>query len=406
MQDWRFDNLTRTLGQATSRRQVFKGLLGGLGAALLGRAVGAPGTAAAGCSVQACERSALDQLVYMLSSTCQDLCSPEDFREGGLGACIGCRVTAHSQYRDALRKCWTGDGCLAPKVCCGRACVDTQSDPNNCGACGHACSSGETCNNGQCACGQEQTNCNGQCVDTQSDKHNCGSCGHACGTCEDCVLGQCVHIECADGQTCCNDNCVPLCLNGDLPDPATCQCNICKGQIDGAACDANDSTKACCQEQCVSTQCPSGKSYSFDTCQCQCTSTCPSGQLQDPETCQCQDLCNGVVCDECHTCDPTSGDCVMADVNSSCSAGVCCKGQCMTPCPSGEEYDPSTCQCKSACGSGCQPVNGHALICCSDESSGDSWCCYDTQTCVTPCNGGYCCSGPFPPGCDYLGCNG
>lgn len=47
-----------------------------------------------------------------------------------------------------------GDGgpapCVAPKQSCGDACVDTQSDAQNCGACGNACKSADLCCTGKC----------------------------------------------------------------------------------------------------------------------------------------------------------------------------------------------------------------------------------------------------------------
>lgn len=43
---------------------------------------------------------------------------------------------------------------------CGGQCVDTTSDPANCGTCGLACASGETCSNGQCTGGGSTTTSN------------------------------------------------------------------------------------------------------------------------------------------------------------------------------------------------------------------------------------------------------
>jgi len=44
----------------------------------------------------------------------------------------------------------TGGGCTGGKTDCDGTCVDTQTDKNNCGACGSACSGGEICDIGVC----------------------------------------------------------------------------------------------------------------------------------------------------------------------------------------------------------------------------------------------------------------
>jgi hypothetical protein len=41
--------------------------------------------------------------------------------------------------------------CAPSQTACGAACVDTKSDVKNCGACGNACQSGESCAAGKCA---------------------------------------------------------------------------------------------------------------------------------------------------------------------------------------------------------------------------------------------------------------
>jgi hypothetical protein len=84
-----------------------------------------------------------------------------------------------------------GDAC-AHTLCSG-ACVDTASDPKNCGKCGHACLGHDVCTSGKCTstCTATQTDCSGNCVDTTSDPGNCGACAHACGTGKVCSAGGC-----------------------------------------------------------------------------------------------------------------------------------------------------------------------------------------------------------------------
>jgi len=91
--------------------------------------------------------------------------------------------------------------CNAPMVCCKAAegfltCTDLQTDDYNCGRCGNKCS-------GKC--------CNGNCKDTDSDATNCGWCGHACGPSGDtCIGGTCycgLGESCASGDTCCSGTC-------------------------------------------------------------------------------------------------------------------------------------------------------------------------------------------------------
>ena len=130
MQDWRFDDLTRSLGHATSRRGVLKGLLGGLAALVVGRAIDVPDAAAAQCSVAQCKQDAFREFILYESTTCNSLCHDRNL----FLACVGCRITANRLLNQWTKDCESGDGCLrvANSICCGGTCIASTSDPNNC----------------------------------------------------------------------------------------------------------------------------------------------------------------------------------------------------------------------------------------------------------------------------------
>lgn len=122
-----------------------------------------------------------------------------------------------------------GEVCAAGLTDCDGECVDTNVDPGNCGACGCACGPGAVCNYASClgGCPSGMTSCPGDgppppncpapfpvCVDTNTNPDNCGACGNKCGGywCNGtyhgypCTIGMCP--ECPTSQITCLGVCV------------------------------------------------------------------------------------------------------------------------------------------------------------------------------------------------------
>jgi len=85
--------------------------------------------------------------------------------------------------------------CPTGQTLCGTTCVNLQTDPNDCAACGHVCAAptggAAACSGGACAgsCPAGNTLCGagvdggGSCVDLQTDPNHCGACAPAGGAC-------------------------------------------------------------------------------------------------------------------------------------------------------------------------------------------------------------------------------
>jgi glucosylceramidase len=99
-----------------------------------------------------------------------------------------------------------GSPCSGTQTACGTDCIDTSSDPTNCGGCGIPCSTGQVCQNGACQCQAGLMLCNGSCV--ASDATHCGSCATTCQTGQVCSNGACISSCDGTGLTLCGSSCV------------------------------------------------------------------------------------------------------------------------------------------------------------------------------------------------------
>ncbi|HEY5090408.1 MAG TPA: hypothetical protein VIK30_10585, partial [Polyangia bacterium] len=97
------------------------------------------------------------------------------------------------------------NSCASGQTLCGSDCVNTDSDSNNCGACGLPCNGGRTCQSSQCQCPAGMLDCNGSCV--ASDATHCGDCSTMCQANQVCSNSTC-GSSCSGGQMLCGTACV------------------------------------------------------------------------------------------------------------------------------------------------------------------------------------------------------
>ena len=267
---------------------------------------------------------------------------------------------------------------------CGSACIDLQSDPAHCGACGNGCVGEEVCLAGSCQvapCPAGLLRCGSACVDTATSLSHCGACGVICAApasaTASCAAGSC-NVFCRAGYVDMNGNPADGCecrLSGDE------RCNgmddDCDGETDeraellaagivGGAC--GNATPPCAPgtEECRGGRvvCEGGTGPAAEACngadddcdgRVDDGATCPGDQACEAGACRCPGLLPedcGAQCvdpgtdpDNCGGCGNRCGD------DEVCSGGRCVPRD--EPCAAG----------LTRCGGSCVDLQTHALHC-------------------------------------------
>ncbi|MBS2032478.1 MAG: hypothetical protein JST54_31570 [Deltaproteobacteria bacterium] len=173
------------------------------------------------------------------------------------GVCVDTGCSAHQNVVDepcALGGAAVGSCCAYPG---GSSCRDLANDPANCGHCDYACPAGQTCAHGACSgagascgtaalgqrCGDGGANqacCVDGCADILSANTDCGQCGHACLSGESCEGGHCVVASCggSDFEYCAPDGGQSVCCGSSCSDLASDpqNCGTCGVVCDGGGC--------------------------------------------------------------------------------------------------------------------------------------------------------------------------
>ncbi len=285
-------------------------------------------------------------------------------------------------------------GCPAGQMMCNGQCINTHTDPNNCGACNSPCNTTNTssvsCVNGVCqdTCAAGFGNCDHNPANgcetnlRDSDNHNCGFCTGTCNDpsfCEPDGLCHCPTNEVFCGSLCTNTltdpnncdpngNCGTVCPAGGHCVNGTCACPAGQTNCNGQCVDTSSNNTYC--GGCFAPPCPTGANCSSGVC------TCDFPYENCPNRAGCANISNDF--DNCGNC----GNQCAADQYCN-NFGCLCL---LDNQPLGTNFDCAF--CGNTCGSGgtsCQPIGAVGMGClCSDGGSvgGDTDCAFCDDNCL------------------------
>jgi hypothetical protein len=314
---------------------------------------GTPGCPSGTCTVEDCN-TGFGNCDGIASNGCETNTTSSVGNCGGCGsvcttanatpACSGSKcsiVSCNSGYSDCDGN--AGNGCE----------VDTNTNPNDCGACGVVCAlpeatagcAGGTCTVASCAPGYancDMSSANGCEIDTGTNKDDCGACDNVCNlpnATAGCAGGACTVATCNPGYADCDGIASNGCEVNINTDPSDC------GRC-GGACSLPDATAGCSAGACTVTSCAAG----FANCDGVASNGCEVNTTDDTNNCGacgkvCETTCGG------------SGDNVLQAVctSSVCGVSVCDSGY--------TDFDHS-------CADGCEcKLSAAALTVCSSAQS-------------------------------------
>jgi hypothetical protein len=272
--------------------------------------------------------------------TCGHVCSGANGTETCAGgACSVASCNAGFADCDAS----AGDGCE----------IAVSTDKTNCGMCGNVCSSTNgtaSCSSSTCsiACNAGFANCDGNAstgceVSVNTDPTNCGACGHVCSVAHGsaaCVSAVCQVASCNAGFADCDNNAATGCETPLAGDPNN--CGAC-----GHVCSAANGTPACAGGVCAVAACNAG----FADCDGNPANGCETNVATNPNACG---LCGNV----CSSNNATPG-CTNSTCTLTCNLGFAdCDGVLGNGCERSTQSDPANC---GGCGHVCVTPNGAPL---------------------------------------------